>query len=93
MANGFSSLHPYDTTNRLQPFDNRLLDEDGYFAMCLSAEHNTTQTACMSIARGGRGSACLTNTNPSDYYTYTTNLTFTNSTFCPHSVFMCFVWI
>ena len=24
---------------------------------------------------------------------YTTSLTFTNSTFCPHSVFMCFVWI
>jgi hypothetical protein len=23
----------------------------------------------------------------------TTSLTFTNSTFCPHSVFMCFVWI
>jgi len=23
----------------------------------------------------------------------TTNLTFNNSTFCPHSVFMCFVWI
>ena len=23
----------------------------------------------------------------------TTTLTFTNSTFCPHSVFMCFVWI
>jgi hypothetical protein len=22
-----------------------------------------------------------------------TGLTFTNSTFCPHSVFMCFVWI
>jgi len=21
------------------------------------------------------------------------DLTFTNSTFCPHSVFMCFVWI
>ena len=25
--------------------------------------------------------------------TRTTSLTFTNSTFCPHSVFMCFVWI
>ena len=24
---------------------------------------------------------------------YTTSLTFNNSTFCPHSVFMCFVWI
>ena len=24
---------------------------------------------------------------------YTTSLTFSNSTFCPHSVFMCFVWI
>ena len=24
---------------------------------------------------------------------YTTSLTFTKSTFCPHSVFMCFVWI
>ena len=24
---------------------------------------------------------------------YTASLTFTNSTFCPHSVFMCFVWI
>ena len=24
---------------------------------------------------------------------FTTSLTFTNSTFCPHSVFMCFVWI
>jgi len=24
---------------------------------------------------------------------YTTNLTFNNSTFCPHTVFMCFVWI
>jgi len=23
----------------------------------------------------------------------TTSLTFNNSTFCPHSVFMCFVWI
>ena len=23
----------------------------------------------------------------------TTSLTFTHSTFCPHSVFMCFVWI
>ena len=23
----------------------------------------------------------------------TTSLTFSNSTFCPHSVFMCFVWI
>jgi len=23
----------------------------------------------------------------------TANLTFRNSTFCPHSVFMCFVWI
>jgi len=23
----------------------------------------------------------------------TTSLTFTNSTFCPHSVFVCFVWI
>jgi hypothetical protein len=23
----------------------------------------------------------------------TTGLTFKNSTFCPHSVFMCFVWI
>jgi hypothetical protein len=23
----------------------------------------------------------------------TTNLTFNNSTFCPHTVFMCFVWI
>jgi hypothetical protein len=23
----------------------------------------------------------------------TVSLTFTNSTFCPHSVFMCFVWI
>jgi hypothetical protein len=23
----------------------------------------------------------------------TTNLTFSNSTFCPHSAFMCFVWI
>jgi hypothetical protein len=26
-------------------------------------------------------------------YVYTTSLTFNNSTFCPHSVFMCFVWI
>jgi len=25
--------------------------------------------------------------------TCTTDLTFNNSTFCPHSVFMCFVWI
>ena len=24
---------------------------------------------------------------------YTTSLTFNNSTFCPHSVFVCFVWI
>ena len=24
---------------------------------------------------------------------YTASLTFSNSTFCPHSVFMCFVWI
>ena len=24
---------------------------------------------------------------------YTTTLTFTNSTFCPHSVFLCFLWI
>ena len=24
---------------------------------------------------------------------YTTSLTFNNSTFCPHSLFMCFVWI
>ena len=24
---------------------------------------------------------------------YTASLTFNNSTFCPHSVFMCFVWI
>jgi hypothetical protein len=37
---------------------------------------------------------------PSGHYMYrtvvticTTSLTFTNSTFCPHSVFMCFVWI
>jgi hypothetical protein len=37
---------------------------------------------------------------PSGYYMYrtvvticTTSLTFTNSTFCPHSVFVCFVWI
>jgi len=31
---------------------------------------------------------------PSGYYMYcTTSLTFTNSTFCPHIVFMCFVWI
>ena len=36
----------------------------------------------------------------SGHYTYrtvvticTTSLTFSNSTFCPHSVFMCFVWI
>jgi hypothetical protein len=36
-----------------------------------------------------------------EYYTFTAQwllyvlagLTFTNSTFCPHSVFMCFVWI
>ena len=26
-------------------------------------------------------------------YLYTVSLTFSNSTFCPHSVFMCFVWI
>jgi hypothetical protein len=26
-------------------------------------------------------------------YLYTASLTFSNSTFCPHSVFMCFVWI
>jgi len=24
---------------------------------------------------------------------YTTSLTFSNSTFCPHSAYMCFVWI
>ena len=37
---------------------------------------------------------------PSGHYMYrtvvticTTSLTFNNSTFCPHSVFMCFVWI
>jgi hypothetical protein len=37
---------------------------------------------------------------PSGHYMYrtavtirTTNLTFSNSPFCPHSVFMCFVWI
>jgi hypothetical protein len=31
---------------------------------------------------------------PSGYCTYLQpGLTFTNSTFCPHSVFMCFVWI
>ena len=36
----------------------------------------------------------------SGYYTYrtavticTASLTFNNSTFCPHTVFMCFVWI
>jgi hypothetical protein len=37
---------------------------------------------------------------PSGHYMYhtvvtvcTTSLTFNNSTFCPHTVFMCFVWI
>ena len=37
---------------------------------------------------------------PSGHYMYlpvvtisTTNITFNNSTFCPHTVFMCFVWI
>ena len=37
---------------------------------------------------------------PSGHYMYrtvvticTASLTFNNSTFCPHSVFMCFVWI
>jgi len=28
-----------------------------------------------------------------DWILYTTSLTLSNSTFCPHSVFMCFVWI
>jgi len=39
-------------------------------------------------------------TNPSGHYMYrtvvticTTSLAFNSSTFCPHSVFMCFVWI
>jgi hypothetical protein len=43
---------------------------------------------------------CKHPSNPSGYYLYrtvvtiyTTSLKFNNSTFCPHSVFMCFVWI
>jgi len=31
---------------------------------------------------------------PSDYYVHAPpGLTLNNSTFCPHSLFMCFVWI
>jgi len=42
----------------------------------------------------------VTTVQPSGYYMYrtvvticTASLTYSNSTFCPHNVFMCFVWI
>jgi hypothetical protein len=31
--------------------------------------------------------------NPNDHYMYRTVVTICTATFCPHSVFMCFVWI
>jgi len=36
---------------------------------------------------------CITETQCVYCAVRTEHLTFTNSTFCPHSVFMCFVWI
>ena len=39
-----------------------------------------TETECVYCAVG-------------NWSLYTASLTFSNSTFCPHSVFMCFVWI
>ena len=36
---------------------------------------------------------CITETECVYCVVRTEHLTFTNSTFCPHSVFMCFVWI
>ena len=36
---------------------------------------------------------CITQTECAYCAVRTEHLTFTNSTFCPHSVFMCFVWI
>ena len=35
----------------------------------------------------------ITPSNPSVYIMYHLLLTFNSSTFCPHSVFLCFVWI
>jgi len=36
---------------------------------------------------------CITETECVYCAVRTEHLTFSNSTFCPHSVFMCFVWI
>ena len=36
---------------------------------------------------------CITETECVYYSVRTEHLTFTNSTFCPHNIFMCFVWI
>jgi len=59
-----------------------------------------TETECVYCAVRTK---CLRINNPlkpSGHYMYrpvvticTTSLTFTDSTFCPHSVFLCFVWI
>ena len=40
-----------------------------------------------------RKAACLFNSLHPVVTIFTTSLTFNNSTFCPHSVFMCFMWI
>jgi hypothetical protein len=37
-------------------------------------------------------SSCKSPTKPNYYFTYPRVLHSTNSTFCPHSIFMCFIW-
>jgi hypothetical protein len=61
---------------------------------CLLTEGNTQRTWIYINALDG----IRTHLNNSNLYSQvvticTTSLTFTNSTFCPHSAFMCFVWI
>ena len=50
------------------------------------------QTAIISLY-GINWLVCVTETGCVYCAVRTEHLTFTNSTFCPHSVFMCFVWI